>query len=361
MASINHNLPTEVKADQDANHGLNREGMSITKGASGRTLSRVWSDVANRTYRIDPIMLALAEDGLKNLKAFDHNTVMGTLGFWLKEQVDGDHFNVPCGGLGDASRTCFPVPFYGAISDGVYMIDGVPQLSGVTIHEAANTIQTDAAAAPVDGSLMSASNSAAAAMANFGGLKPDSMKWTPDGLGSAAYIFLTSGSMAANGGLASPTLDYTAICYIYEPLASPRTIGVGLRWYDSTPSYLTMSLTDRVLVQGWNVIVDTKTAPASTAYATPILRDSVNTDTTPLYMGGWAVAPDAYDRLHLPSFAPNVAEFASAPALNERITASGSGRGMAFCKFHQPSMAWSMVSPGHATPNTLSAIEEVEI
>ena len=263
MASINHNLPTEVKADQDANHGLNREGMSITKGASGRTLSRVWSDVANRTYRIDPIMLALAEDGLKNLKAFDHQTVMGTLGFWLKEQVDGDHFNVPCGGLGDASLTCFPVPFYGAISDGVYMIDGVPRLSGTTVHETANLLAGGDTYAIGHAGSVAVTNGADATQNNFGIVAPYCAKVTPDTVG-ACLAFIPG---ATNGAPVAVGDDYTMIVAVFESKSSPRTFTPSTRWYDSGPSFLSATSGTPVAATSgeWTIYSVTGTAPASHA------------------------------------------------------------------------------------------------
>jgi hypothetical protein len=357
MASVEHNLPAEILAEDKSSQGLYRPGLSMTPSEEGYSLTRVWSDMNLRSYELSPIMLDANDDGLRNMKHFLKQTTLGTSPFWLKEQVTGQHFGVPCGGLGDASADCFPIPFYGSITDPVILIDEVPQLSGVTIHSAANMLP-DATAIPTTTTSFIL-NGAEANQANFGLVAPYCTKITPDTVSTCRWYVPSADS---NGAAVTVGNDYTVIVAIHETKASARNFRVGLRWYDATPAYLSTSrhAGEAATYGAWKVFSYTATAPASTAWVVPEIQEP-GADADPWFVGAAAICPASYDRWHLPSFAPNIAEFSSAPATGERITASGEGTALARCVLGRSVSEWSMISPGHATIRRIIANEEVEV
>jgi hypothetical protein len=107
------------------------------------------------------------------------------------------------------------------------------------------------------------------------------------------------------------------------------------------------------------VVSVTATAPASTAYAATFIERNDTVGTDPFYVDCFALCPGDYDRWHLPSQAPGLIEFATAPASGARITATATGQRIARCRF-EPGSRWSMRSPGHASSRSIRAIEVVE-
>jgi hypothetical protein len=357
VAQIEYNLPPEVLAEERSEYGFYRPGLVTTPGDFGYTLSRVWSEMNLRQYVARPIQMLHTGDGLKNIKRFIERTNIGTSPFWIKEQITGDHFNVPCGPSGDASRTCFPVPFYGSITNGIYMIDGVPQFSGYTVHSAANLLASDDAAIPT-AAKATIVNGAGSDQSNFGIVSPGCLKVVPDTV-STCDAYLTSTSDMAPVVVGN---DYTAIIAVFETKSTPRNFTPGIRWYTAGGSFVSASnlLVLGTTEVGWNIFSYTATAVATAAFASPHISEP-GASTTPWFTGAMSIAPASYDRWHLPSFAPNVLEFSSAVAAYGRVTASGSGFGMARCVGGETQLLMEMMSPGHAAPNRLTLREEIEI
>ena len=112
----------------------------------------------------------------------------------------------------------------------------------------------------------------------------------------------------------------------------------------STTSNLTLSLT--------------ATAPASTEYA--IVNAYRTTDSAlGFWIGCLALNCGDYDTWHLPSQAPGLVEFASAPTTRQRVTVAGTGARVARC-IMMPANTWTVRSPGNVFPGSISLREAPE-
>lgn len=356
MADIAHCVPAIVTVQEGSEFGFTRPGMQQTAFISGRYLSRDWHGYDVREYSLDFTRLVSSTTALEQWSAFWHHIDGGNSEGYLVEPISATHRELICGGLGDGSKTTFPIPVKTPTSVTVF-VDGVPQAStAYTVHSVANGLSADEFAAPNDADDFTFANGTDSVVAGLSVTGLSCLKIVPTGTGTD-----TNGRPTPTSGLsASPGDVMTAVVAVLETMSSARSFEPTIRWYDSGGSSLSAdSATASSASAGvWTIYSHSATAPASTARAAPEIRET-NDDADPWYVGAFAICPGDYDRWHLPSQAPGLVEFATAPASGARVTATATGQRIARCRF-EPGSRWSMTSPGDAVLRSVRAIEVVE-
>jgi hypothetical protein len=330
--------------------------MQQTAFISGRYLSRDWHGYDVREYDLNPSIWQSGTTALEEWSAFWHHINGGADEGYIVEPLSETHRELICGGLGDGTKTTFPIPVKTPTSVTVF-VDGVPQESSAyTVHSVANGLSADEFAAPNDADDFTFANGTDSVVTGLSVTGLSCLKIVPTGTGTD-----TNGRPTPASGLsASPGDVMTAVVAVLETMSSARSFEPTIRWYDSGGSSLSASsaTASAASAGAWTIYSHSATAPASTARAAPEIRET-NDDADPWYVGAFAICPGDYDRWHLPSQAPGLIEFASAPASGARITATATGQRIARCRF-EPGSRWSMRSPGHATSRSIRAIEVVE-
>jgi hypothetical protein len=355
MADVAHTMPAAVLAKEGTTVGFARPGLQVTPFVSGRILTRDWHGYNIREYGIDPILFDASDTTLEEWETFWHQIDGGAEAGHVVEAISGTHRKLLCGGLGDGSKTTFPIPVVAPTSVTVF-VNGVPQESSAyTLHTAANMLD-DNYANPTDAGDYSDTNGSDEIVTGVSVSGLRCLKFTPDGVGSTEAIANNTGVSVSVGE------SYTALAACLETASSARNFRVGIRWYDSGPSYLSTSWgTNTASPTGtWTMYSSgANAAVASAAYARPVVQCYATGTTDICYHDCFAICPGDYTRWHLPSQAPGLIEFASAPAAGARITATATGQRATRCRF-SPGTSWSLSSPGHAAVRSINATEWVE-
>jgi len=319
VARVDHHLPTAIKMPHGALVTPDRPGVVVSERGLPVRGATDWGAPVLRSYQFEPILLKYpAEAAVEEWDAFLRRTSNGSLPFWLKEPLSDTHPRLHCGPLGDGSRTSFPLPCQSA-SNVVVFLDTIPQpTSGYTLHSAANLL-TDAEAECGDWTLW---GSILVAFANpsFGLSGLSCLKVIPVGGGNPiAYL-----NRRVTGF--SPGDEATGIFAVLNTGAS-RNYRAEIRWYTAGDGFISMSMgswTTIATTDGWVVISVTDTAPATAAKARVSVQAN-STATDPFYADCAGLARGDYDRWHLPSMAPGLIEFGTAPASRERVSAYAEG------------------------------------
>ena len=354
MPQIEHALPADVTPLEGAKQGVYRPGLVTTRTDYGVGLSRVWSEYNLRSYEWTPSLFTSTSDDLEELEWFLHHVGVGSP-FWVVEKLTGKHPRLVLSPLGDGSADTIALPISGATTGLAVFAGGVPT-GAYTQHTTANLL-TNSEAECSDQSEWSDPNST---LANRTGVCCDgneAVKVTPDGANNPVVTAVTStaGLTAAN--------TFTGMAAILNTSATTRQWRVSINW--RTTADADISTTDGTLTncpQGdWTIITVSGTSPALTAKARLKITRNENTDVGVFYFDCTAINPGEYDRWHLPSRAPNLIEFTTAPTANQRVTAYAEGIRMARCRLDQTQVGWTLLSPGHTRPGRLVMHEQVEI
>jgi len=355
MPQIEHALPADVTPLEGAKQGIYRPGLVTTRTDYGVGLSRAWSEYNLRSYEWTPSLFTSTSDDLEELEWFLHHVGVGSP-FWVIEKLTGKHPRIVCGPLGDGSNDTFALPIYGTATGLVMFVDGVPQASGYTNHAVANLVP-DALAACSDETLWTDSLCEPYDQTGFTLDGSSSIRVVPDSGGNPSLTTVPSFS-----GL-SAAKTYTGMLAILNTAAATYQFQVKLNW--RTVADANISTTDGTLTNClygvWTIITVSGTSPATTAMARLAVERNEATNVDPFYMACAACNPGEYDRWHLPSRAPNLIEFATAPTVNQRVTAYAEGIRMARCRLDQTQVGWTLLSPGHTRPGRLVMHEQVEI
>lgn len=355
MASIAHTLPAVITVRDGAGVGFARPGLQQTAFISGRYLSRDWHGYNVREYDLEPTMWQSGTTALEEWSAFWHQIDGAGGEGYLVEPVSEIHRSLLCGGLGDGTKTTFPVPALAPTSVTVF-VNGVPQESSAyTVHSVANEA-SDALASCADDATYTVDNGT---HADVTGVSLDGLsciKITPAG-GAAPEL---RGTSRITGITAST--EYTSLGWVLCTNASAQNYRARILWYTSGASYISASAGSDVAIDsadGWTAVSVTATAPATAAEASVRVQRNDTSGTVPYYVDCLALNSGDYDRWHLPSVAPGLIEFATAPAAGARITATATCRRVTRCRF-EPGSRWTLTSPGHAVGRSIRAVEVVE-
>ena len=358
MADIAHTIPAIVTVLDGSSFGFARPGMQQTAFISGRYLSRDWHGYDVREYDLNPSIWQSGTTALEQWSAFWHHINGGADEGYIVEPLSETHRELICGGLGDGTKTTFPIPVKTPTSVTVF-VNGVPQAStAYTVHSKANLHITDAGAYPssTDDYGVEGSGNAIAISTGVSATGLSSAKITAAGTAAALCL-----AKDASGHKPPVTAGetYTIVCPVMATAASNQ-YKLRIRYYTSAPAYVGADTSGALdaAVGEWTVLSYTGEADATSTYATTNVYQNVS-EADVFYVGGFALNPGDYDRWHLPSQSPGLVEFATAPAAGARITATATGQRIARCRF-EPGSRWSMHSPGHASSRSIRAIEVVE-
>jgi hypothetical protein len=110
---------------------------------------------------------------------------------------------------------------------------------------------------------------------------------------------------------------------------------------------------------GWTILTRETTSP-SDATSAHIRAMRTTSSALTFHVGCMGIIPGDLDKWFLPSEAPMLLEFTSAPADRARITISGEGTRMARCRMQTRGVHdWQLSSPGDALAQ-FAALEELE-
>lgn len=332
MASIAHYLPSSIVPLEGSSWANEFPGVEYSKGFdSGPLTSRVWSSASKKKYSLAPA--TLSSTNLIEFEAFLHNR--GGQPVWIKEPVSAAHNDLYCGGLADGTKTTFPIPVYNPSSVLIY-VDGVPQYSGYTLHTVANVLTQDKYATIASHSDIVATNATEVTKNGVSYIDTSCAEIPPDVGGNVTIYTRVGDYHPVTGGE-----EYTILGILLETRSSTREIKFGFRQYDSTPAYLSFGNTSFYPAQGWNLLEKTWTLNGSAAYVLPQITQS-GTEEDVFYVAGFALNPGDYNVWHLPSQAPGLVEFDTAPAEGSRITAAATGYRLAKCHVDlSPSWTWT--------------------
>jgi hypothetical protein len=337
-----------------------RPGINVVDFDAGYRQARIWSEHNLRSYQWRFDYLDPTDDEVVLVNTFFQNVALGATPFWIIEPISKQHQGLLCGPLADGTRTTFPLPINGTASGVTVFVDGVPQESSAyTIHGCANIVGDDTggddAAICEDATKFSCTSATDAAVA-FGIEGLGSLAITPSANPSNVFPNAYAGVTAAE--------EYTAVAAMLETKASVRNALMRIYWYISAgnPAAPGSSPGSGVaMTQGsWLVFSHTGTASGSSTLARPAAEVD-STSNEKWYADALALCPGDYDRWHLPSQAPNLIEFTSAPADGARVTAAATGYGMARVRLNADEMSMEETGEGLALPVQIRMYEEVEL
>jgi hypothetical protein len=353
-AQVIHPLPLFVKHLQDSDIGQTAPGLEVGGQGAWPTQTRSWGIQERAEYTL--IVPPMTTAQLVEMEKFFRHVGSGFCS--IVEQESMTHHELFCGPLADGTRTTFPLPTK-TPSDVMIFVDGVPQDSSTyTIHQAANLCTADDQADPDDGSEWSTFNGTNQYVTQLSLVGKGSIRVTPNGntLAQRRQWKVNSEASAVVAGR-----EYTAIAAMFEPSSTPRETPLGFSWYvDSSTSSGWDATNSWPLTGIWNIWSSTHSAPATTTLALVRIGPSdPGAQTVPWYFDALSIAPGDYDRWHLPSQAPGLVEFDTAPAAGSRITATSTGYRVARCRITEKPQ-WQTDAAGRITLKPLKAVEALE-
>jgi hypothetical protein len=317
-------------------------------------LTRDWHGHNIVEYDLTPALFNATDNTLEEWRTFWHHIDGGALAGYIVDPISGTHRDLLCGGIADGARTTFPIPVLVPTNFKLF-VDGVIQSSGAyTLHTASNLmLDDDATCGDINDYTVSDGTGYDGAGFSRDGLA--CVQVVPDG-GTEPTIYPNSYTAV------SAELEYTAVAAVKVQNASGQNYRARLLWYESDDSFISGSSGSNVSIaaaDGWVDISVTATSPALTAKVRAQIERNDVDGTTRFAADCLAVCPGDFTRWHLPSQAPGLVEFDSAPASGARITAVATGKRVTRCRF-EPGTRWSMRSSGHATVRSIRATEWVE-
>ena len=349
MADIAHALPASVLALEASVFGIEYP-IDPSPITTGPQLARTWGDFGRRTYELRPQSFDPAT--LTEFETFLHHVAGGFC--FIPETRSDTHYNAPCGALADGVRTTFRVPVIAPTGTVVYA-DGVAvNPADYTLHAAANLV-AEAAAECSNAALTNPSNGtdADSTIARHGS---SSIEVTPAGSSKPALRPTTAVSGPAVGEI------YTAVVGILATASSAQNYRSQVGWYTDGSAWIsnTNQADVSVAAGAWRVLSVTGTAPATTGKANSQIQRNDASGTDLFYVGAFALCPGDYTTWHLPSQAPGLIEFDTAPAAGVRVSITTSGKYLARCRLDAKSMQWAYNDDDRAQVRVVRAVECLE-
>jgi len=258
----------------------------------------------------------------------------------------------------DGTKTTFPISVITPSDCLVFRGDGRPRPTQ-SVHSAANILTDDKYADPQTiGDFEIVQKTSAVIDSGTALVGLNSILVDPNASTTACTVMPDLG--AAEACVVGDT--YTAIVAVSDTLVAPREFQVGLYWRTAVPAVLSVDWGSAIAATlgEWTIYSVTDVAPATAAFVAPIFKYDDNDDGAEFYVDAFGVAYGDYDRWHLPSVSPGLVEFDPAPAAGARITATATGQRVTRCRF-EPGTSWSLGSPGHASVQSIRAVEDIEV
>jgi hypothetical protein len=359
MADLGHVFPADVGWLERTSIGSERDGVEVTEYITGRTLSRDSATYDRINYNINPSLFESDSTLVKEWEIFWKNINGGADVGYITEPLSVFHQELVCGAITDGTKTAFELPINYPTLPQIY-VNKIPALSSeYSIFPVANLLLGDGSVDPDDAADWTSGNATDALQTGFGVLGQNSLKVTPDGGSSETFTY---GVSATRPTLAAGA-EYTAMAAVFETKSTPRTFRVGIRCYDLLGIYLaTVWQTGYTTATygAWTMLeASAITTVANTVSGAIVVAEENNATTDVFYLDAFGIAPGTYNRVFIPSLAPGLIVFDTAPAANKRVTATATGKRLTRCRFN-PGNAWSYSSVGHATVQAIQAKEVLE-
>lgn len=350
-------LETSLIITDGTAQGLTRYGMIRTNPFSAETQVRDLSDYSRRTVRLAFEEMPSTGDLLARYEAFLDATRLCVRPFWMKWPISRRVRLVAAGPLADGSRAAFPNPLPGA-SDLLVLRDEYPLNSAnYTAHPCANLL-TDNQAAATGGDVteMSYEGSGGSVTYLFGDSKFGLGCWfytnANTATGHAIKLASTARAAVTAGGL------YKLVAWV----KGNGSYRLEARWYNGAAANGSDTSMTPVTcyVTGWTLLEHNATAaPANTTHCElAIVRTSSSTGR--FHADCLGVVPGQLDRWYLPSVAPGVIVFGTAPTAGERVYVSGTDYVRLRLRAERNATQWKVMETGHATADIFDCMEALE-
>ena len=344
---INHAFPTDFYVDGDLRIG-NTLPIDVSGTTSGNEQGTTRWGREKRSMQL-PLYLdgGVALNDPRWRRWLKQVRTDGTR-FWWRDLVSRPHHDLLCG-IGDGSRTIFPVPVYGAASVTVF-VDGAPQTITTDYYEVGSGNQFSEDEATFDGGVGSVSVLGTAVLSQSSVLARAgyySCLVTPTG--SQANVGFKTASVAAAVGN-----NFTGVACV----RGAGTFYAELAWLNSGLGVLGYSTgsSGAGAAGAWTWFTVNGTAPASTAYV--LLRILRSTNSALVY---WVDCCGIYRGSQLawyrPSCAPLLISLNSAPAAGTEVTANATGYELIPLELRSSGVDHIYTTEGHLQIPTLDAIE----
>ena len=349
MVEINHAFPTDFYVDGDLQVG-NTLPIDVTGTTSGNEQGTVRWSRAKRSMGL-PLYLDGGQTALEPRwdRWLQQVRDDGTRFVW-RDVTSRTRHNILCG-IGDGSRTVFPVPFYGA--SGVTMfVAGAPQTITTDYYEIGSGNQLSEDEATFDGGVGSVTEVGTCVLSQSSVLARAgyySCLVTPTGSQANVGIRTAGGFAAAEGQ------NFTALACV----RGTGTFYTKINYIDSGGSVIGSGTTGSSAAGSagaWTWYTVNGTAPATTAAIKQLVVRSTNSalkfwvDCCGVFRGDEPV-------WHRPSCAPLLIVFNSAPAAGAEITCNATGYELVQLELRSSGVDHIYTTEGHLQIPTFDAIE----
>ncbi len=346
--SVEHVLPIDL-ADR-LTEGVTKPDVVVKRFETGGRMSRFWSEYNLATYRGRLIDMDFSSTDIINLKAFLDHIQLQARPFWLIEPYVEEHKSVRCGGLADGTQTTFIVPIREYISIyGIYENEAYISPPSYDIRASSNLVADDDTANAVEAIGDMVKEGAGGTISRDLG----------DSLDGPA-CFKRVQTAAANNGMkiAAQSLSGSTKYTFHAFVKGIGTFKIRIIQNDSgDETTLSTGITGSATV--WQQETVTIITEAGTT-AAEFQLIKVEAVTTTWFGACFGVAQGDNEKWFLPSVAPPLVEFASAPTEGGRVTASGNGKRMSRVALDSSGFSWSRRIVGHVYPQSFQATEVVE-
>ena len=351
-------MPIDLRPLDGSTQGVYRPGLEVTQFDSGYYGSRDWFEYNMRSYSWRMSLFGSDTTKLAQYQAWLEHVRMGGGAAYVREALEDTAQRV-LSPLGDGSRTSWVLPVRsGATVNGVLStLDGFYDATDYTTHNAANLLTDDQANA-VDGTTgATAYGTCTIAQAEY-----------PVASGLTSFRVTHASAQATTGVQTTvatrPAVDTEQEYTFFAAFRGTGGVRVLGQFYDSggtqTPAATNYTNTGTMTETGWTIVTVQATSPADAAKAHIAASRSTSSDAT-FHIGCLGIIPGDLETWFLPSEAPMVIEFDTAPSSRARVLAGIEGTMMSRCRLMGgASSGWNLTSPGHARGAGLKAFEELE-
>lgn len=339
-------------------------GFSLVQSPGNVSSSRLWRDVTRMSYRLRTAPMSPAD--LYLFELFVSRARARTFSF--VEPNSRTHQDLLLGPAPDGTRTTFRAPICigpgGTIPDPLVITKNgeiLEETTHYTVHEVANLASESVALLDENYSsyvAIEGSGNSLSLQSQFSNSGEDCPRVTPAGTAQAAVRT----KLAAGHSVQVEELEeYTTMAVMFEPISPARAYKVRASYHTAAQAFLGSSTASPADASsnGWKVFSHTATTVATTATITPYLIAQSSATTDDWFWTGFSVAPGDYDVWHLPSQAPMIIEFVSAPDEGDELRISCAGKRWTELSIDSP-VEYSQDQSGRATVARITATENME-
>lgn len=336
--------------------GFSRPGLVSSRVFTGNRQSRDFSTGQRRIGSISFDEFPASGDKLPRYEAFLDVTRMAHLPFWIKWPVSRFYKNAPAGPPTDGTRVAFPNPLPNASDLSVRVGEWISNPANFDTFTTANLLtDNQAAAIDADATEMDFEGTGGSVAYNGGDSKFGTGCWmySNTNTGDHHAIILDSSYRAA----VTASEYYKLIAWVKDA----ADFELQARWYNgASPNGSSTSMTPvTCTITGWTLLEYDVQAPASTTHCELAVVRHTSTSGR-FYADCLGIIPGQLDRWYLPSVAPGVIRFASAPASGSRLFVSGTDYLRSRMQMTRSSTSHKLTLTGHAVADVLDVEEAWE-